>query len=168
MFLYVSSSTQNASEQFVSSIHLPLQTSLFIQPHKQDCNGLRSGDSNTSIAIIIQNLTNFFSQWPTLSPPTTLTFPPESPCILSPFIVYSRRNLSSCHITAHLCIRLLYTAWNLPTLRAVLTAFNYPVWLHSCDLSCCASCHESCKMLSPLQDAFLRTHYTFIHTFPCI
>ena len=32
---------------------------------------------------------NFFSQWPILSPPVILTFPPESPCMLDTYYVRS-------------------------------------------------------------------------------
>ena len=62
-----------------------LLTALFVQPHKHKSKGDRSGDSNSSTLVTTQNYTQvydfFFSQWPILSTPTILTFPPESPCI---------------------------------------------------------------------------------------
>jgi hypothetical protein len=41
-FLHDGSSTQDVSDQFVSSIHLSWVKSLFIEPHKQNSNGVRS------------------------------------------------------------------------------------------------------------------------------
>jgi hypothetical protein len=50
--LYVKSSIQNASEQFVSCIHLSFQTPRLAQKHKS--NEVRSGVSNGTMAINIQ------------------------------------------------------------------------------------------------------------------
>jgi len=65
-----------------------LLTSLFIQPHKQNPNGVRSGDSNSSISVTIHNYTHvhmtfFCSQWPILPPPKISNFTPESSCMLN-------------------------------------------------------------------------------------
>jgi hypothetical protein len=54
-FLYAGSSTQNASEQFVSCSHFLLPTSLFSEPHKEKYNGVGSVDANSSISVTIQN-----------------------------------------------------------------------------------------------------------------
>jgi hypothetical protein len=72
--------------------NLRYYTSLFIQPHKQESNGVQSitetNQNHTSVH------TNFFLQWPLLSPPKILTFHPKSPCI-QPVIVES--NISMEH-----------------------------------------------------------------------
>ena len=49
-----SSSIQNVSEQFVTFIHPSFETSLFIQPHKQNFNSNRPGDPNSSLLVTIQ------------------------------------------------------------------------------------------------------------------
>ena len=55
-FLYADSSIQNASEQFVSCVHLPIfLISFFIHPHKQKCNGVMSGNSHISTWVTIHN-----------------------------------------------------------------------------------------------------------------
>jgi hypothetical protein len=64
-----------------------LLTALFIQPQQIKSNGVRTGDSNSSIAVPIQNYRNNFiwtysSTWPIISHPKILTFPPESPCTI--------------------------------------------------------------------------------------
>jgi len=59
-FLYAGSSIQNAREQFVLFIHLPFVNFAFIQAHKQKYNGIRSGYSNNSVAVTIQNSTHFY------------------------------------------------------------------------------------------------------------
>jgi hypothetical protein len=66
---------------------LILNTSIFIQPHKQkSTNGVRSGYSNSSISVLDTcSYKLFFSQWLIQSSPKMLTHPPESPCI----IIYS-------------------------------------------------------------------------------
>ena len=43
-FLYTGDNIQYVNEQFVSCIHFFLYTSLFIKPHKQKSNGVKSGD----------------------------------------------------------------------------------------------------------------------------
>ena len=50
-FLYVGSSTQNASEQFVSCIHVSFENFAL---HRQPPNEVRSEDSNNSISVTIQ------------------------------------------------------------------------------------------------------------------
>jgi hypothetical protein len=50
-FLYADSSVQHAKDQFVSCIHI----SFVKQPNKPKCNEVRSGDSNRSISVTIQN-----------------------------------------------------------------------------------------------------------------
>ena len=43
-FLYAGDNIQYVNEQFVWCIHFILYTSLFIKPHKQKSNGVKSGD----------------------------------------------------------------------------------------------------------------------------
>jgi ketopantoate hydroxymethyltransferase len=50
-FLYVGNSIQNASEQFVSCIHVSLENFAL---HRQTPNEVRSGDSNISISVSIR------------------------------------------------------------------------------------------------------------------
>jgi hypothetical protein len=64
-FLFADRSIQNTSEQFVSCIHLSFyKFRCCIQRHKQKSNEIRSGDSNSSFSVTVQNYTrvhmNFF------------------------------------------------------------------------------------------------------------
>jgi hypothetical protein len=52
------SSTQNASEQFVSFIHISLLNFVFYQPHKQKPKGVASWVSNSFTSVTIQNYTH--------------------------------------------------------------------------------------------------------------
>jgi hypothetical protein len=49
----VASKMRSCNSSRVSNFHL--LTSLGTQPHKQKSNGIRSGDSNNSISVTIQN-----------------------------------------------------------------------------------------------------------------
>ena len=44
VFVYTGDNIQYVNEQFVSCIHFFLYTSLFIKPHKEKSNGIKSGD----------------------------------------------------------------------------------------------------------------------------
>jgi hypothetical protein len=68
-----------------------LYTLLFTQPHKQKFNTSEKRENRTLHARFKQLYLNnhleldmfrqtFFFQWPVLSPPRILIFPPESPC----------------------------------------------------------------------------------------
>jgi len=54
MLPYAGSSIQNASEQFISCIHLPFVNSAFHPTPQQESNGVTFGDSNSSIFVTIQ------------------------------------------------------------------------------------------------------------------
>jgi hypothetical protein len=54
-FLYESSSIQNTSEQFVSYIQVSFVNVALYPAPQQNSNGVRSGDSNNSILVAIQN-----------------------------------------------------------------------------------------------------------------
>jgi len=56
-FLYAGSSIQTADEHLSSLSSLLSYTSLFIQPHKQKCNGVESGYSSSCKSVTIQNAT---------------------------------------------------------------------------------------------------------------
>ena len=43
-FLYAGNNIKYVNEQFVLCIHFFLYTSLFVKPHKQKSNGVKSGD----------------------------------------------------------------------------------------------------------------------------
>ena len=51
-FLYASDNIQYVNEQFVSCIHFFLYTSLFIKPHKQKSNGVKSGDLGGQLLVL--------------------------------------------------------------------------------------------------------------------
>jgi hypothetical protein len=79
------SSIQNASQQFVSCIHIYLVNPIFIQLHKQESNWVMSVNSNSCISVTIQPIRHmfiqtFFSQRQLLSTPKLLTLPTKSPC----------------------------------------------------------------------------------------
>jgi hypothetical protein len=62
----------NASGQFVSCISLLTYASLFIQPHKQISERVRSGDSNCSVWVSIQNYTDIHITISFLTVPCTI------------------------------------------------------------------------------------------------
>jgi hypothetical protein len=84
-FLYADSSTQNASEQFVSCIHVSFENfALYRQtPHK-----VRSADSNNSISVTIQNYLDICSCELLLTVADTVT--PANIDFSSLFILYIR------------------------------------------------------------------------------
>jgi len=52
-FLYAGDNIQYVNEQFVSCIHFFfLYTSLFIKPHKQKYNGVKSGDLGGQLMVL--------------------------------------------------------------------------------------------------------------------
>jgi len=53
-FLYAGHNIQCVNEQFVSCIHFFLYTSLFIEPHKQKSNGVKSGDLGGQLMVLPQ------------------------------------------------------------------------------------------------------------------
>ena len=59
-FVYASSSIQNASEQFVSSILVCFVNFAFHPIPQTNSNGVRSGDSNSSTSVTCRNLTPAF------------------------------------------------------------------------------------------------------------
>ena len=52
MFLYAGDNIQYVNEQFVSFIHFFLYTSLFIKPHKQKSNWVKSGDLGGQLMVL--------------------------------------------------------------------------------------------------------------------
>jgi len=51
-FLYAGDNIQYVNEQFVSYTHFFLYTSLFIKPHKQKSNGVKSGDLGGQLMVL--------------------------------------------------------------------------------------------------------------------
>ena len=51
-FLYAGDNIQYVNEQFVSCIRFFLCTSLFIKPHKQKSNGVKSGDLGGQLMVL--------------------------------------------------------------------------------------------------------------------
>jgi hypothetical protein len=91
-----------------------LPTSHFIQTHKQNFSASEKREGRTvhaelkylhlgnnlasDIYICMYVCMNFpFSKWSTLLPPTTLTYPPESPCIFLSFVLQQMANFFGCH-----------------------------------------------------------------------
>jgi hypothetical protein len=66
-------------------------------------NGVSSRDSNGYISLTVQQYIHyniiFFSQWPIMSCPKTLTFPPESPCIFRTLYQIQNVQMRGCMVS---------------------------------------------------------------------